>query len=338
MTKLKGKAVSHDWKRFPCDSWAAEQIVQQTRFCLPPSPQGDGGPCQSPAALWCVSDPTCGDAPRGCAFYGFTLCFRDRRTKETRLTLSRKLQPLLKTQTSRRDKELEPIVDLWLGLLLLTFFHSSFALPSFVPLFPVSSTMLPSSLWVVYLSVAGMSSEISSAALMNGVIWTVFDWAMHLSASPTHEKQQTPPLAPPLKTATLFADERVLLITNRTMMDGWEFLFRCTCHKVKARASLGQFFSTNLLLISEPPKKLARIYVTCFAAIDMQTSIFYINKAPAARICQWESHYAPPICQTHRFWRISNDFSLNWMCRGFSKSNPLRQRLFWAVANSSCQP
>lgn len=31
----------------------------------------------------------------------------------------------------------------------------------------------------------------------------------------------------------------------------------------------------------------------------MQTSIFYINKAPAARICQRESHYAPPPSAKH---------------------------------------
>lgn len=260
MTELEGKAVSHDWKRFSSDSWAAEQIVQQTGFCLPPSPQGDRGPCQSPAALWCVSDPTCGDAPCGCGFYGFTLCFRDRRTKETCLTLSRKLQPLLKTQTSRRDKELEPIVDLWLGLLLLTFFHSSFALHSFVSLFPVSSAMLPSSPWVVYLPVTGMSSELSSAALMNGVIWTVFDWAMHLSASPTH-KQQHPP--PPLKDGDLVCGWEGPPYHKRDN-DGWLGV------SVLLYVSWGQgesfsqtVFSTNLLLISED---LCNVLCCCWYA------------------------------------------------------------------------
>lgn len=49
-----------------------------------------------------------------------------------------------------------------------------------------------------------------------------------------------------------------------------------------------------------------------------------------------KTHIMQPFA--HRLWGIRNDFPLNWCCRGFRESKPLRLRLFWAAANSSCQP
>lgn len=76
------------------------------------------------------------------------------------VAFNRKLQPLLKTQTSRRDKEPGPIVGLWSGFLLLTFLHFSVTLPSLVSLFPFFSwgpgSCRLSSLWAVNLSLSGL--------------------------------------------------------------------------------------------------------------------------------------------------------------------------------------